>query len=89
MQPDINLFDFVSIIALQSSLESNIGFFSSTVMLVKPVQPENAPIPISSTFFESSILVKFLHSEKAFSPITTTLSGSSIFFKPVQPLNAS
>ena len=37
LQATINLFDSVSIIALQSSRESYLGFFTSTVIEDKPV----------------------------------------------------
>ena len=42
LQPDISLFVAVSIIALQLFLLSYTVLFSSTTILVKPVQPSNA-----------------------------------------------
>ena len=87
LHPTINaLLDF-SIIALQLSLLSYTLLFSSTLMLSKLPQDENAPSPIFITLFGNVIFVKVLHSANANPPISVTLSGSVILVKPLQHLN--
>lgn len=74
-QPAINLFVFVSMIALQSSLASYFLLFGATVRLVSPEHLEKTPLPIVVT--ESGIVtdVSPEHPEKAPSPIVVTESG--------------
>ena len=49
LQPHISVFVAVSIIALQLSRESYREFPEATLILVRPVQPEKAEIPILVT----------------------------------------
>ena len=85
LHPTINaLLDF-SIIALQLSLLSYTLLFSSTLMLSKLPQDENAPSPIFITLFGNVIFVKVLHSANANPPISVTLSGSVILVSPLHP----
>ena len=58
-------------------------------MLVKLVQPENAPFPILVTLSGIVMLVKLVQPENAKLPILVTLFGIVMLVKPVQPLNAS
>ena len=58
------------------------------VILVKPVQSENAITLIHFTPLGMVILVKPVQSPNAYSPIIVTLSGMVILVKLVQPANA-
>ena len=58
LHPLINVFVAVSIMALQFSRESYTELSLSTFMLVKPLQPPNAPRPISVTELGMVTLVK-------------------------------
>ena len=58
LHPLINMFVAVSIMALQFSCESYTELPLSTFMLVKPLQPLNAPRPISVTELPMVMLVK-------------------------------
>ena len=58
LQPLINVFVAVSIMALQFSRESYTELPLSTFMLVKPLQPENALEPIEVTELGMVMLVK-------------------------------
>ena len=49
LQPATRVLLAVSIMALQLLRESYFVFPASTLMLVKPVQPENAPLPMLVT----------------------------------------
>ena len=61
--------------------------FLGKVTLVKPVQPEKAPV-IFVTFSGMDTLVRLEHSEKAQFPIVVTLSGMVIFFRLEHPQKA-
>ena len=89
LQPNNNLFDTVSIIALQFSRESYTSLPSSTTILVKLVQPPKAHLPISVTEDGITTLVKLVQPSKAPSSISVTVSGISMLVNPVQPLKAS
>ena len=60
---------YVSMMALQLSLESYTGFPSSTVTVVKPLQPENAWFPIDVTDLGIDKSVRLLHPKNASSPM--------------------
>ena len=62
LHPLINVFVAVSIMALQFSRESYTELALSTFILVKPLQPPNAPSPIEVTELGMVTLVKPLHS---------------------------
>ena len=62
LHPLINVFVAVSIMALQFSRESYTELPLSTFILVKPLQPPNAPSPIEVTELGMVTLVKPLHS---------------------------
>ena len=49
LQPTISVFVPVSMMALQFSRESYIGFSLSTEMLDNPLQPENSPLTMDVT----------------------------------------
>ena len=61
LHPLINVFVAVSIMALQFSRESYTELPLSTFMLVKPLQPLNAPSPIEVTELPMVTLVKPVH----------------------------
>ena len=63
--PAINVFVWVSIIALQLSLESYVELPSATAMEVKPEQPEKAQDPMLVTLLGISTEVKPEQPEKA------------------------
>ena len=63
-------------------------FFAFQTTLVKPLQPLNAPSPISVTELGMVTLVKPLQSRNALLPIEVTELGMVTLVKPEQPLNA-
>jgi len=65
LHPNINVFVAVSIIALQLSLLSYLGFKESTTILVKLEQLLKAESPIVVTLSGIVILVKFIQLLKA------------------------
>ena len=62
LHPNNNEFVAVSTIALQFSLESYTEFPLSTIMLAKPLHPQNACVPIVVTELGILIDVKLLQS---------------------------
>ena len=58
------------------------------VMLVSPVQPENANSPMLVRLYPSVMLVSPLQLENAKIPMLITLSGIVMLISPVQPKNA-
>ena len=72
-QPRINILLAVSIIALQLLRESNIVFPLDTVILVKPLQPENAFSPMVVTELGIVTLVIFVPDTKLFGITCTSL----------------
>jgi hypothetical protein len=75
---------------LSSTFQTNEGgiFLPRKVILVKPVQPRNASLPMLKTFSGMVILVKPVQPENALLPILKTLLGMVTLVKPVQPENA-
>ena len=59
-----------------------------TYMLVKPLQPEKADLPIEVTLEGRVRLAKLLQPLKADSPIEVTLEGRVRLVKPLQPEKA-
>ena len=57
-------------------------------MLVKPVHPKNALLPMSITLSGIVMLVKPVHPKNASSSMLVTLSGIVTLVKPVHPENA-
>jgi hypothetical protein len=74
LHPEINLLDFVSIIALQLFLLSYIGLFFSTTIEVRAVLPDNRASPILVTLLGIVMEVRPLN-WNALSPILVTLFG--------------
>ena len=58
MHPAINVFDAVSIMALQLLRESYLVLPDATEMLVRPEQPENGLLPMLVTEFGMITLVR-------------------------------
>ena len=77
-QPITRVFVAVSIIALQSCLESYFVFPSPTMMEVKASQYIKAEPPIVVTPFPMITEVRPLQDEKASTPMLVTLFGMSI-----------
>ena len=61
---------------------------SGITILVKPVQPENAELPMLVTPSPIVTLVKPVQPENALYPMLVTLSGIVTLVKPVQSSNA-
>ena len=53
------------------------------VMVVKPLQPENALLPIEVTLLGMTTEAKMLHPSKALLPMEVTSLGISMEVKPV------
>ena len=62
---------------------------SGIVMLVSPLQPENAALPMEVTLLPIVMLVSPVQPENAQSPMEVTLSGIVMLVNPVDPENAS
>ena len=84
-QPCIRVLVAVSMIALQFSRLSYIGFPSSTTILVNEVQPANAASPMLVTFLGIKTFVNKEHLEKAKCPMLVTLLGMVIEVGEEQP----
>lgn len=84
-QPIISAFVFVSMTALQLFQLSYLGFFSSTIMLPRLLQPSNTEYSISCTFLGIVIFFKMRHNSKALYSILTTLEGIKISVKLSHP----
>ena len=85
-QPTINELLAVSMMALELLRESYIGLLFATLILVSPLQPENAQLPIEVTELGMSILVSPLQPENADSPIDVTELGMMMLVRLVMPL---
>ena len=85
-QPKINVFVAVSI--KQLSTLWYFSFLLSTTIFIKPLQPENADLPMLVTESGIVILVKPLQPENAESPMLVTESGIVRLVKLLQPSNA-
>ena len=83
LQPAINAFSEVSIIALQLSRESYTVFPSSTMIDIKLLQPWKTRLPIDVTLEGIVTDVKPLQPKKADLPIDVTLEGIIVFWHPV------
>ena len=77
-QPVIKVLVEVSIIALQSSLESYTVFPSFTIIVLKELQPLKVMLPIEIKPFPIVTDFKELQPLKAEPPIEVTLSGITI-----------
>jgi len=88
LQPTINLFVDVSIIALQLSRESYVPLFLSTVTEVRLEQPEKALSPIEVTELGMVTEVSLEQSSKACSPMEVTELGIITEVSPEQPRKA-
>ena len=85
LHPTINVFVFVSIIALQLSRESYFVFPDSTSIVVRPEQSENAELPMLVTEFGIVTLVKLEQPEKAEPPMLVTELPIVTLVRPEQP----
>ena len=88
LHPHISVLVADSTIALQLFLESYTVFPLSTLMVVMPLQPENALFPIEVTELGMVIDVKPSQAWNARSPIEVTELGMVIDVKPSQLQNA-
>ena len=84
LQPVINVFVDVSIIALQLFRESYTVFPDSTTIDVKPLQKAKAASPMLVTLLGIVMLVKPLQLEKADPPMLVTLLGIVMLVKTLQ-----
>lgn len=82
LQPTINLFVEVSIIALQLSRESYVRLFLSTIMEFSPLQSLKAPIPIDVIELGMVTFASLEQPKKAASPIDVTEFGMTVFLQP-------
>jgi hypothetical protein len=87
-QPITNLFEAVSIMALQFSRESYMTLLSSTTIVTNPLQPPKAERLMDVTEFGMVTEVKPLQPAKAPSPIVVTLLGMAMEVRPLQPAKA-
>ena len=82
--PFINVFEAVSISALQPYRESYTLFPSSTTMEVKPLQSHKASLPMRVTLSGIVMEVKPMQAPKAAPPMLVTPSGIMMEVKPLQ-----
>ena len=82
LQPAINVFVAVSMMALQSLRESYFVLPLSTLMEVRQLQPENADPSMDITLLGISIEVKLLQPQKAVPSKDVTLLGIIVFLQP-------
>jgi len=85
LQPAISELDDVSIIALQFSRESYFVFPSSTMMEVRPLQPEKADPPMLVTLLGIVTDLRPLQLEKVAYSMLVTLLGIVTDLRPLQP----
>ena len=88
LQPEINLFVDVSIMALQLPVLLYFELPLATDIDVNPLQLENGLVLIKFTLAGIVIEVKLLQPEKAASPIVWTPSARLRVFAPEQPEKA-
>ena len=88
LHPRINVFDAVSIIALQLSRESKTLFPLSTLMLVSPVQPLKAYSLIDMTEVPMVTLVNPVQLENTYLAIEVSELGMVTFVRLLQSENA-
>ena len=86
LQPNISLLK--SFDKQQLFIETYEGLSTDTDMVVRLVQPPNAPQSISVTPSGITIPVRPVQPLNAELMITVTLFGITILVRPVQPLNA-
>ena len=82
IHPTINVFVFVSIIALQLPRESYFGFPESTSIVVRPEQYQNASLPMLVTELGMVTLVRPEQPENALSLMLVTEFGITVFLHP-------
>jgi hypothetical protein len=87
-QPLTNLFEAVSIMALQFSRESYMTLLSSTTIVINPLQPSKAEGLMDVTEFGMDNEVNLLQPAKAKSPIVVILLGMAMEVRPLQPSKA-
>lgn len=84
LHPDIRVLVFVSIMALQLSLESKVTLALSTIIERRELQLEKALSPIKDVLEPILSEVILLQPEKALRPISVTLLGITTDFIPLQ-----
>ena len=89
LQPDFNVFDAVSIIALQLSRESYFVLPLSTLMEVRPLQPAKAYSPMEITLLGMVMEVRPLQFSKARQSMEVTLFGIVMEVRLLHPRKAS
>ena len=85
LHPAIRVFELVSIMALQLSLESYLLLPASTLMEVRLVQPKNVHPPMLVTLLGMVMEVRAVQSSNASSPMLLTLLGMAMEVRLVQP----
>ena len=84
LHPDIRVLVFVSIMALQLSLESKVTLALSTIIERRELQLEKTLSPIKDVLEPILSEVILLQPEKALRPISVTLLGITTDFIPLQ-----
>ena len=87
VHPAISVLVFVSIIALQSFLESYVAFPFSIFIEVRLVQPAKTPLPMAVTLLGMVMEVRPVQWENA-PPMLVTLLGMVTEVRPEQSWNA-
>ena len=85
LQPWINVFVEVSIIALQLLRESYLLLFSSTIIDVRELQPQNASLPMLVTLEGMEMDVRELQLRNAEYPMLVTLEGMEMDVRELHP----
>ncbi|MDY5005325.1 MAG: hypothetical protein SPF12_03010, partial [Prevotella sp.] len=75
LHPHNNIFVAVSIIALLLLRESSTGLSASTVIVVRPEQPSNAPLPMLVTELGMDMPVRPEQLSNALKPMLVTELG--------------
>lgn len=87
-QPVMSVLEAVSMMALQLLRESYFVLPLATTMLVNPLQPSKADLPIEVTELGMVILDRLLQSSNADSPIEVTELGILMLVRLLQSSNA-
>ena len=84
LHPAIRVFELVSIMALQLSLESYLLLPASTLMEVRLVQPKNVHPPMLVTLLGMVMEVRLEQRVNAYRPMLVTLLGMVTEVRPLQ-----
>ena len=88
LQPVINLFVAVSMIALQLLRESYVLLSTATVIVFSPLHLKNALLPMDVTELGMVTEVSPLHPSNAWLPMDVTELGMVTEVSPLHPENA-